>query len=72
MKKRRPGEVIQTALSVGGCRGWSLAIYNLDLDPDGSQARRIVQLVGDTLWARRIYYAKLSTPKRLQPVKNVK
>ena len=38
-------EVIQTALSVGGCRGWSLAIYNPDLDPDGSQARRIVQLV---------------------------
>ena len=38
-------EVIQTALSVGGCRGWSVAIYNPDLDPDGSQARRIVQLV---------------------------
>ena len=38
-------EVIQTALSVGGCRGWSIAIYNPDLDPDGSQARRIVQLV---------------------------
>ena len=38
-------EVIQTALSVGGCRGWSLAIYNPDLDPDGSQGRRIVQLV---------------------------
>ena len=38
-------EVIQTALSVRGCRGWSLAIYNPDLDPDGSQARRIVQLV---------------------------
>jgi arginase len=38
-------EVIQTALGVGGCRGWSLAIYNPDLDPDGSQARRIVQLV---------------------------
>lgn len=38
-------EVIQTALSVGGCRGWSVAIYNPDRDPDGSQARRIVQLV---------------------------
>lgn len=38
-------EVIQTALSAGGCRGWSLSIYNPDLDPDGSQARRIVQLV---------------------------
>ena len=40
-------EVIQTALSVGGCRGWSISIYNPDLDPDGSQARRIVQLISD-------------------------
>ena len=38
-------EVIQTALDAGGCRGWSLSIYNPDRDPDGSQARRIVQLV---------------------------
>ena len=38
-------EVIQTALDVGGCRGWSMSIYNPDRDPDGSQARRIVQLV---------------------------
>lgn len=40
-------EVIQTALSVGGCRGWSMSIYNPDLDPDGSQAQRIVQLVNE-------------------------
>lgn len=40
-------EVIKTALSVGGCRGWSIAIYNPDLDPDGSQAQRVVQLVAD-------------------------
>jgi arginase len=40
-------EVIQTALSLGGCRGWSLSIYNPDRDPEGSQARRIVQLVTD-------------------------
>ncbi|HEX6731538.1 MAG TPA: hypothetical protein VF074_16045, partial [Pyrinomonadaceae bacterium] len=40
-------EVVQTALSVGRCRGWSLAIYNPDLDPDGSQAQHIVQLVTD-------------------------
>lgn len=38
-------EVIRTALSAAGCRGWSMAIYNPDRDPDGSQARRIVQLV---------------------------
>ena len=40
-------EVVQTALRIGGCRGWSLAIYNPDLDPDGSQARRIVQFVAE-------------------------
>ena len=38
-------EVVRTALSVGGCRGWSMSIYNPDLDPDDSQARRIVQMV---------------------------
>ena len=38
-------EVVQTALRAGGCRGWSLVIYNPDLDPDGSQALRIVQFV---------------------------
>lgn len=42
---RQLTEVVQTALSMGGCRGWSLAIYNPDLDPDGSQARHIVELV---------------------------
>ena len=40
-------EVIQTALSMGGCQGWSISIYNPDRDPDGSQARRIVQLITD-------------------------
>ena len=35
------------ALRAGGCRGWSLVISNPDLDPDGSQARRIVRFVGD-------------------------
>ena len=34
-----------TALDTGGCRGWSLVIYNPDLDPDGSQALRIVRFV---------------------------
>lgn len=38
-------EVVRTALRAGGCRGWSLVIYNPDLDPDRSQARRIVQFV---------------------------
>jgi arginase len=38
-------EVALTALGAGGCRGCSVAIYNPDLDSDGSQARRIVQFV---------------------------
>ena len=40
-------EVVIAALKGGGCRGWSLVIYNPDLDPDGSAGRRIVRLVED-------------------------
>ena len=29
----------------GGCAGWSLSIYNPDLDPDRSAARNIVEFV---------------------------
>ena len=39
--------VVQTAVSLPGCRGWSVVIYNPDLDPDRRQARRLVQFVGD-------------------------
>jgi arginase len=39
--------LVAAALGAGGCRGWSLVIYNPDLDPDGSAARRIVRLVRD-------------------------
>jgi arginase len=35
-------EVTTTALRAGGCRGWSVGVYNTDLDPDGSEAKRIV------------------------------
>jgi arginase len=40
-------EVVRAAFDAGGCRGWSLVIYNPDLDPDGQQARRIVRFVSD-------------------------
>jgi arginase len=33
------------ALHSGGCAGWSLSIYNPDLDPDHGAARSIVELV---------------------------
>jgi arginase len=41
-------EILTAALTQGGCRGWSVAIYDPDQDPDGRDARRIVQLVRDT------------------------
>ena len=40
-------EVVRAALRAGGCRGWSIVIYNPDRDPDGGAARRIVRLVED-------------------------
>ena len=36
---------LTAALDVGGCRGWSIAIYDPDQDPHGEDARRIVQFV---------------------------
>lgn len=40
-------EVVVTALRTGGCRGWSVVIYNPEIDPDRSQARRIVQFIAE-------------------------
>lgn len=36
---------LTAALSIGGCRGWSISMYDPDQDPGGDDARRIVQLV---------------------------
>jgi arginase len=38
---------LRAALAGGGCRGWSISIYDPEQDPDGSDARRIVELVRD-------------------------
>jgi arginase len=38
-------DITSSALQVGGCRGWTIGVYNADLDPDGSDARRIVAYV---------------------------
>jgi len=35
-------QVTATALAAAGCAGWSVCIYNPDLDPDGSDAGRII------------------------------
>ncbi|MBO0703110.1 MAG: arginase family protein, partial [Candidatus Dormibacteraeota bacterium] len=42
-------DLARGALSAGGCRGWDIVVYNPDLDPDRSDARRIVRFVGDVL-----------------------
>jgi arginase len=39
--------VLCAAFTTVGCRGWSIAIYDPEQDPDGGDARRIVQLVRD-------------------------
>ena len=44
---RQLTEVVQAAVSRPGCRGWSVVIYNPDLDPDRSQARRVVEFVAE-------------------------
>lgn len=36
---------VSTALRTGGCRGWSLSVYNPDQDPDGSDAARLVEFI---------------------------
>ncbi len=45
-------ELTTTALACGGCAGWSIAIYDPEQDPDGTQARRVVQFVTDVAASR--------------------
>jgi arginase len=40
-------ELTLAALACGGCAGWSIAIYDPEQDPDGTEARRIIQYVAD-------------------------
>jgi arginase len=45
-------ELTQTtriALHTDGCRGWSIGVYNPDLDPEGEDARRIVAYVAEAM-----------------------
>jgi arginase len=42
-------ELTATALAGAGILGWSVTIYNPDLDPTGDDARRIVQYIGEAL-----------------------
>jgi arginase len=40
-------ELVSTALRAGGCCGWSVGVYNPELDPSHWAAARIVRLVAD-------------------------
>jgi arginase len=40
-------QVTRTALRAGGCRGWSIGVYNADLDPDGRDAQRVVSYLAE-------------------------
>ncbi len=40
-------QVTTTALQAGGCRGWSIGVYNADLDPDGRDAQGVVAYLAE-------------------------
>jgi arginase len=39
--------ITKTALQADGCRGWSVGVYNPDLDPEGREAQRIVAYLAE-------------------------
>lgn len=41
--------VVTSALQAGGCRGWSLGVYNPDLDPDRRSASQVVTFLAEIL-----------------------
>ena len=41
--------VVSSALRAGGCRGWSLSVYNPDLDPDRRSARQVVTFLAEVI-----------------------
>lgn len=45
--------ITTSALRTDGCRGWSVGVYNPDLDPGGQAAKRIVSYLEDVTssWA---------------------
>jgi arginase len=45
--------VVSSALRAGGCRGWSIGVYNPDLDPGLRAARQIVNFLAEIIggWA---------------------
>ena len=41
--------IARTAIQIRGCRGWSIGVYNTDLDPDGHDAHRIVGCIAEVV-----------------------
>jgi arginase len=41
--------ITRIALQTAGCRGWSVGVYNPDLDPDGREAQRVVAYLDEVL-----------------------
>jgi arginase len=41
--------VVSSALRAGGCRGWSIGVYNTDLDPDRRAAQQIVNFLAEVI-----------------------
>jgi arginase len=37
--------ITDAALRTAGCRGWSVGVYNADLDPDGTEAAKVVAYI---------------------------
>ena len=41
--------VVSSALRAGGCRGWSIGVYNPDLDPQRQSARQVVTFLTEVI-----------------------
>jgi arginase len=41
--------VVSSALRVGGCGGWSIGVYNPDLDPQHRSARQVVTFLAEVI-----------------------
>ncbi|HKF78331.1 MAG TPA: arginase family protein, partial [Candidatus Dormibacteraeota bacterium] len=41
--------VVSSALRAGGCCGWSIGVYNPDLDPDRRSARQVVTFLAEVI-----------------------
>jgi arginase len=43
--------LVASALRAGGCRGWSIGVYNPDLDPERRAAQQVVNFLAEVIGA---------------------